>query len=105
MKNKILQKIKFIFIATNLLFVSSLIYADEFEITALKIELDNKNKKIFAKGDVVRLKSGGPRMTVKNPEFTSMMTDPENPEVQVTWFEKETVKTAEFLPEMLETDG
>ena len=59
MKNKILQKIKFIFIATNLLFVSSLIYADEFEITALKIELDNKDKKIFAKGDVVAKSNDG----------------------------------------------
>ena len=59
MKNKILQKIKFIFIATNLLFVSSLIYADEFEITALKIELDNKDKKIFAKGNVIAKSNDG----------------------------------------------
>ena len=59
MKNKILKKIKLIFIATNLLFVSSLIYADEFEITALKIELDNKDKKIFAKGNVIAKSNDG----------------------------------------------
>ena len=44
MKNKILQITKLIFFIINLFFISSLIYADEFEIEALKIEYDNKNE-------------------------------------------------------------
>ena len=53
MKNKILQITKYIFLIINLLFFSLHLCADEFEISALKIEVDNKNKKIFAKGEVI----------------------------------------------------
>ena len=44
MKNKILQITKLIFLVINLFFISSLIYADEFEIEALNIEYDNINE-------------------------------------------------------------
>ena len=59
MKNKILQITKLIFFIINLFFISSLIYADEFEIEALKIEYDNKNEKLLATGDVVAKSNDG----------------------------------------------
>ena len=59
MKNKILQITKLIFFAINLFFISSLIYADEFEIESLKIEYDNKNEKLLATGDVVAKSNDG----------------------------------------------
>ena len=59
MKNKILQITKLIFFIINLFFISSFIYADEFEIEALKIEYDNKNEKLLATGDVVAKSNDG----------------------------------------------
>ena len=41
MKNKILQITKLIFFVANLYFFSLPGYADEFDISALKIEIDN----------------------------------------------------------------
>ena len=59
MKNKILQVSKLIFLIINLIFFNSYIYADEFEISALKIEFNNKDNKTFAKGEVVAKSDDG----------------------------------------------
>ena len=59
MKNKISHTIKFIFFIVNIFFFSSFIYADEFEISAQKIEVDNKDETIFAEGDVIAISDDG----------------------------------------------
>lgn len=52
----------------------------------------------FKKGDTVRLKSGGPLMTVSDTgkDFT------ENEMVWCVWFEKNKAESATFPPEVLE---
>ena len=52
----------------------------------------------FKKGDTVKLKSGGPLMTVANPQST-------NGTVYVVWFahgNQSDVKSGNFAPETLE---
>lgn len=53
----------------------------------------------FLKGDVVWLKTGGPKMTVSNPNATAMHSD--DTLCECTWFEGGTVKTYKFVPETL----
>jgi len=51
----------------------------------------------FKKGDVVQLKSGGPKMTIGY-----LLTDDTN-RVKCTWFDGKTVKEETFYTEQLKT--
>lgn len=49
----------------------------------------------FKIGDVVQLKSGGEKMTVKNVDF------PHEDQIQCEWFFKQELKLENFFPSML----
>lgn len=51
----------------------------------------------FKPGDLVKLKSGGPLMTVKG-----IGTQGGKPHVLVVWFEQHTERNGTFMPETLE---
>lgn len=54
----------------------------------------------FSEGDVVRLKSGGPAMTI---EFVN--ADGRVPRAMCIWFDGSTTKSGEFLLSSLEPSG
>lgn len=56
----------------------------------------------FRPGDVVRLKSGGPKMTVENAGEDAMTGQPF---VTCVWFEKTAAKRHQFSPDALELAG
>lgn len=55
----------------------------------------------FKAGDTVKLKSGGPLMTVESVGETQF----DGPGVWCVWFEKNTKKSDTFSPEVLEKAG
>ncbi|MGJ8524327.1 hypothetical protein LMG33818_000035 [Halomonadaceae bacterium LMG 33818] len=55
-------------------------------------------KDIFSKGDIVKLKSGGPEMTVKKP-MEDMQGDPITYRCQ--WFAGKKLEVGDFPPESL----
>ena len=52
----------------------------------------------FKVGDVVRLKSGGPSMTVKDAESSPGT-------VECVWFAGELIQSAYFVPDVLKVDN
>ncbi|GAA3988139.1 YodC family protein [Mucilaginibacter dorajii] len=63
------------------------------------------SESIFKEGDVVRLQSGGPKMTIDGFAWDKLRDKPYNDRVECTWFdEKNAIQKGTFKTILLELD-